>query len=391
MSTPPNMLMQLLNGTPSPYLNPQEQAIANQQRRMAMIAALMKGAAPRPQGTGNTFGDIGNALAAGQQASGQSVDDLLKAHLMQMQMRKAQYTEVPAGGTLLGPDNQPVFTAPAAETGINSRFRTPQVLESGRVGVIDGQTGRLKYADSGDNVPASDPVSAHLQVITLPDGSMQIVDMRRGLGGSGAAPATAPAGVVPPNAPVPSIPPVAPRAASLVSPTTALSGAQARAAATAEGTTEGTARGTAVANMPQVQYTAQQALATADQLLTHPGRSTATGVSSRLDPRNYVPGTDAYNFNVLLNQAKGQIFLDAYQALKGGGQITEIEGQKAEQAKARMDRAQSDEEFVQALKDYKASIQRGLELAQQKTEIGKTDVQKPKRVKVDAAGNVIGN
>lgn len=352
-----NNVLDRLGGQLPPGLNPQEQSYAQQQQRMSMIRALLNSAQPRPVGTSSPIADLGNVVGAGQQAGQDAYTNAMKMRLMQAQMAKDQYREVPAGGTLLGPDNKPVYVAPAAETGINSRFRTPQVLESGRVGVIDGQTGRLKYADSGQDVPQTDPVSAHLQVITLPDGSMQIVDMRRGLGGaSGQQPDL----------------PVTPRSAPLVSPDTALTGAGNKARVTAQGGTEGTAAGTAVANLPQIQYTAQQALDTADKLINHPGRETATGVSGVLDPRNYMPGTDAKNFAVLLNQAKGQVFLDAYQALKGGGPITDIEGVKAEQAKARMDTAQSDDEFMSALYDYKAAIKRGLTLAQKKTQIGQS-------------------
>lgn len=100
MSVPPNSIMAMLrgglntavNGTPSPYLEPQEQSAVNAQRRQAMIAALLQAAAPRPQGTGNTLGDFGNALAAGQHAQASGFDDAMKARLtgMQIQQMRAQ-------------------------------------------------------------------------------------------------------------------------------------------------------------------------------------------------------------------------------------------------------------------------------------------------------------
>jgi hypothetical protein len=136
--------------------------------------------------------------------------------------------------------------------------------------------------------------------------------------------------------------------------------------AKAEGTETGQARGTAIANLPSIQSTTRAALETVDKMLEHPGMGTATGLSGTLDPRNYVPGTSARDFQVLRNQAQGQVFLDAYQALKGGGVITEVEGLKAEQAKARMDTAQSDEEFRAALNDYANALRRGLQLAEQR-------------------------
>jgi hypothetical protein len=45
----------------------------------------------------------------------------------------------------------------------------------------------------------------------------------------------------------------------------------------------------------------------------------------------------------------GQAFLQAFESLKGGGQITEIEGQKATQALGRLDDYQDPEDYKQAL------------------------------------------
>lgn len=140
-----------------------------------------------------------------------------------------------------------------------------------------------------------------------------------------------------------------------------------------------TGRGVAEARLelPQTIATAEGSLAVLDQAINHPGRKTATGASSRLDPRNYTPGTEAYNFNVLMDQIQGRTFLQAYQSLRGGGQITEIEGKKAEQAIARLNTAQSEEAFLKSLNDLKEVIQTGIERAKKKA--GKTE--KPKETK----------
>jgi hypothetical protein len=45
-----------------------------------------------------------------------------------------------------------------------------------------------------------------------------------------------------------------------------------------------------------------------------------------------IPGTDMADTQALINQMGGQAFLDAFESLKGGGQITQIEGEKATQA-----------------------------------------------------------
>lgn len=95
--------------------------------------------------------------------------------------------------------------------------------------------------------------------------------------------------------------------------------------------------------------------------LDHPGRATATGTSGTIDPRNYIPGTDAKNFNVLMDQIKGQSFMQAFQSLKGGGAITEQEGKAATAAIARLNQAQSDGEFASALGEYQRIVRRGLD------------------------------
>lgn len=96
-----------------------------------------------------------------------------------------------------------------------------------------------------------------------------------------------------------------------------------------------------------------------DQALNHPGRETATGLSSMIDPRNRVPGTDATDFQVLLDQIGGAAFLQGFESLKGGGAITEIEGKKAEQAIARLNRAQSDAEFKKSLEELRSVVAAG--------------------------------
>lgn len=112
--------------------------------------------------------------------------------------------------------------------------------------------------------------------------------------------------------------------------------------------------------------TARDALGMINQALGHPGLKTATGIQGTVDPRNYIAGTDATNFRVLMDQVKGSVFLDAYKDLRGGGAITDIEGAKAEAAKARINRAQSPDEFVKGLTEYKSIVERGLARAQER-------------------------
>ena len=62
---------------------------------------------------------------------------------------------------------------------------------------------------------------------------------------------------------------------------------------------------------------------------------------------------DAQTARSILNKIKGGVFLEAFKMLKGGGQITELEGQKAEQAQARLLETQSPEAFRDALAELR--------------------------------------
>lgn len=74
-------------------------------------------------------------------------------------------------------------------------------------------------------------------------------------------------------------------------------------------------------------------------------------------------GTDAMDFQVVLDQLGGQAFLQAFETLKGGGQITEVEGKKATDAMARLNRKQSDAEFKRSLQDLREVVGAGLQRA----------------------------
>lgn len=79
------------------------------------------------------------------------------------------------------------------------------------------------------------------------------------------------------------------------------------------------------------------------------------------------PATSAQRrFQPVVDQIKGQTFLEAYERLKGGGVITEVEGAKAEQALARLNQAQDDADFAAALQDLYEVVSVGEQRALQK-------------------------
>lgn len=105
----------------------------------------------------------------------------------------------------------------------------------------------------------------------------------------------------------------------------------------------------------------ESALTLINKALNHPGMKAATGLQGTIDPRNYIPGTNAKDFQVVMDQLGGQTFLQAMQSLRGTGQITEIEGKKASDAIARLNRSQSTGEFETALNDFKSVVSKGIE------------------------------
>lgn len=79
-----------------------------------------------------------------------------------------------------------------------------------------------------------------------------------------------------------------------------------------------------------------------------------------------IPGSQAADFKTYHDQVKGTAFLEAFESLKGGGQITQIEGEKATAAITRMERAQSREEYTKAARELQGIIRQGLKRARDK-------------------------
>lgn len=106
---------------------------------------------------------------------------------------------------------------------------------------------------------------------------------------------------------------------------------------------------------------ANMALDLIGQIKSSPELGWATGATALL---NKVPGTGRYDFQALVDQAKGGAFLNAVQQMRGLGALSEAEGRAATAAIARMDTSQTKEGFVKALDDYEAIIRRGAAKAQ---------------------------
>jgi hypothetical protein len=125
----------------------------------------------------------------------------------------------------------------------------------------------------------------------------------------------------------------------------------------------GRAKGQAQVNLPNVVANAEQTLKTIQDIKSDPYRERGTGASSIF---NMIPATGGFDFAQKVEQLKGKTFLEAFQALKGGGAITEIEGKKAENAIARLNVAQSEPAFMLALNELEEVVKAGIDRSRTK-------------------------
>jgi hypothetical protein len=132
--------------------------------------------------------------------------------------------------------------------------------------------------------------------------------------------------------------------------------------------------------LPKVISSAEETIRAIDQMIgkrdsktgkllpgekVHPGFKDAVG-ATWLPGLRFVDGTDAASFMSRFNQSKGKSFLEAFESLKGGGAITQPEGEKATDAINRMSIATSEDEFIRAAMDLQDVVRRGVANAQRK-------------------------
>lgn len=320
-------LMGGLLGAPNSYgglLTPEEQKAAQQKALLAMGAQLMAAGGPSDQRV--SFGQaLAPAIMAGQQAQQQSGQDALQAMLLKAKLQQAKEQQVrPAnvspGGAIVDPlTGKVIYQNPA------SQRQQPSAIEE------------YEY---WKNLKTQEERDAYLTVKR----SMQPYQL--GEKGGGKVVFNRATG----------------QYEQISTAGEEAAGAGQIAGATAGAKVAGEAQTQAQIDMPLVVDKANEALGLIDQLRNHPGRRMATG-GTRLLQTQRMPGTSAYDFDVMRSQVSGQQFLQAYETLKGGGQITEVEGQEAKNAIARMDAAQSEGAYLKALEDYERIIRKGVERA----------------------------
>lgn len=134
------------------------------------------------------------------------------------------------------------------------------------------------------------------------------------------------------------------------------------AAGVAKGKEVGGAQGLAITELPKIASSTVDTVTLINTIVNHPGLDTVVGVRGFT---GVVPlrGTDAANFNALLDKARGKAFLVAYDQLRGGGHISDAEGDRATAAMEALNTAQTQKEFIKNLNILKDVALRGLAVA----------------------------
>lgn len=141
-------------------------------------------------------------------------------------------------------------------------------------------------------------------------------------------------------------------------------------------TARGKVQGGLQANLPTDLLSAEQTVRQIDELLNHEGLNSIVGQVDQFRP-SWMLGDKGADALARWEQLKGKSFLQAYQTLKGGGQITEVEGLKAENAMARMNRAQGEAEFKQALRDFRDAVVAGTRKLQERAGVPASEITVP--------------
>jgi len=126
-------------------------------------------------------------------------------------------------------------------------------------------------------------------------------------------------------------------------------------------------------SLPKVESTSKNALATLGQLMSHPGFSATVGMPNPFKGGlgfTEVPFTEAADFSNLLEQARGEAFPQAIEALKGLGAMSEKEAEGAMKALQVMKTSTSEDRFRQAAQTYANKVSQGLKVARQQARMG---------------------
>ena len=106
-------------------------------------------------------------------------------------------------------------------------------------------------------------------------------------------------------------------------------------------------------NYPKIEQQAEETLNLVDRLINNPSLYDASGIIQSQIPTIF---QDTKDFQLLNEQLTNQTFLQAFQQLRGGGQITDIEGLKASLAKLQNSLSGSPKLFIESAKNLQKQI-----------------------------------
>lgn len=129
----------------------------------------------------------------------------------------------------------------------------------------------------------------------------------------------------------------------------------------------GEAQGKALVDLPKVESSSKALMEKIQKVENDPNLGNVTGWQGWMPTLR----AESRDTEARIAQLGGSAFLQAFESLKGGGAITEVEGQKATQALARLtDLKQSDAGYRESLRDFAQEVARLQELAQVKARNG---------------------
>jgi hypothetical protein len=137
---------------------------------------------------------------------------------------------------------------------------------------------------------------------------------------------------------------------------------------------QGTLQGEAAFNLPSIEERASTAINSIGDL-----RSRNIGSRYGLQSKVWaISGTEGADIQSLIKQVTSQAFLNAFDQLRGAGQITEMEGQAATAAITRLnDQNISVGEALKAMDELEGYYKKGIETARKKATAGPTLPQRP--------------
>jgi hypothetical protein len=91
----------------------------------------------------------------------------------------------------------------------------------------------------------------------------------------------------------------------------------------------------------------------------------------------FAEGSPAASYERIQKQLEGQAFLSAFESLRGGGAIANAEGQQATAALFRANKAQSEVEYIKAIREAQYHARRAVEAARKKADIGEAPPAAP--------------